>query len=784
MARYWQGSRVKRSANLQTPVLDAQGVETGTFRNCRVRNSELNEALGQISYIFSDKEGTLTQDSLKLVKIMVGRYVFCDDELPKKVDQDDLRDLEFTNLMKVEGIEGDKARNTLRCMALCHNVLYDNDINFYSSCAEELEFVKFADDYNYKFLVPENDHGRVNYMLSENGESKAYIFLEKFEFTEARDKISIIVQYDDDIIMYTKGSLKAIKLCLDLTKSPDLEVIENNTNQLLERGFIVVAFAYKKISLNDWNAFIDNYYKETSKQENRDKVLELQEQFENGLNLIGAGVLTEKLQEDVENNINFIKGAGIKFWILTSGTTNTTVHLCKKMNLISENTENIILSQSSEIKEVVYKEILKKLKTKKKGKAILCTIEGQYYSVIENYKETNVVLYEQFREIVLKCESAVFTKLTPFQKKSIIRMVKEFDTKAVTLAIGDSPEDVYMLNEADVSIGIEGQCGIQAAYAADYALGEFKHIIPLVFYFGRETYRKNSKLMLHLFYMSMLAALPNFWYGFFNFFSPRLIYDSVLYHAFPVLFGFIPIIYFAVFDKTYTKQRMLFSPLLYMTGLDDFYFNIHRFLTTLCFGWGVSLYITLIAIMFFDWGNYENGYFFGFWNFGNMCLCGSVFISNLKIWIISSSYSSWQFILMILCVGFYFGVWFLLDRVESSVLYLTFWEVIKGKQFYYFLIVLACIAIFEYLYEKMFYNLRERKYEPDFEVRFDANIQMSQADGEELDLALSGISDHKKEKLDKYNKLKDDEEEEYDVFSCEEDEEDEEDDDDDEKKMV
>lgn len=746
MARYWQGSVVKRTKGLRTPIFDTHGAETGYFKYCRVRDSELNEALGQVKYIFSDKQGTLTQDKPKFMKIMVGRYIFCDEELPKNEEAEDPRDGALLNLLALEGREGNKARETLRCMALCHNVLFDDDINFNSACGEEFAFVKFAETYQFRLQVPEHDNGKINYVVSENGESSAYAFLDKFEYTAERERMSIIVQHDDDIVMYTRGSLKAMKELLDLSNSPDFEVVESNTTELTERGFTVTLFAYKKISLNAWNSFIDRYYKEMSKQENNDKVMELQAELEKNLNLLGAGVLKDQPNENLEDDIKFIKGAGIKFWVLTGESTSTTLRLCKEIELISENAENILLNQSSQIKEPVFKEMLKKVKANKKSKGTVCTVEGQYFSVIENYKQTNVVLFQQFRDIVMRCETVIFTKMTPMQKKSVVRMVNEYDPDSMTLAIGDSAEDVYMLDEANVSIGIEGNFGLQAAFTADYALGTFKHIIPLVFYFGRETYRKNSKLILHMFYTGIMIAMPNFWYGFFAFFSPRLLYDSVLYHAAPIIFCFLPIIYFAIFDQSYTKQRMLFSPLLYKTGLDDYYFNGFRYLATFCMAMGLSLYMTLIALMFFDFGNYENGFFFGFWNFGNMCLCGAVILVNLRVWILANSFSGWQFIIKFLSIGLYFGAWFLFDQRESSVVYKTFWEILRAMQFYFYLAVLGCLSVFEYLYEKMFYIMKERYYEPNFEVRFDANMQVAEDDDEQVDLALSGVSEQEKKK--------------------------------------
>lgn len=40
-----------------------------------------------------------------------------------------------------------------------------------------------------------------------------------------------------------------------------------------------------------------------------------------------------------------------------------------------------------------------------------------------------------------------------------------------TLAIGDGGNDVRMIQQADIGVGISGREGLQAARAADYSIG-------------------------------------------------------------------------------------------------------------------------------------------------------------------------------------------------------------------------------------------------------------------------------------------------------------------------
>ena len=81
----------------------------------------------------------------------------------------------------------------------------------------------------------------------------------------------------------------------------------------------------------------------------------------------------------------------------------------------------------------------------------------------------------------------------------------------MTLAIGDGANDVNMINAAHVGVGIIGLEGQQAARASDFAVAQFSHLTRLILFHGRESYRKNSTLVLYNFYKNILLVFPQFW---------------------------------------------------------------------------------------------------------------------------------------------------------------------------------------------------------------------------------------------------------------------------------
>ena len=60
-------------------------------------------------------------------------------------------------------------------------------------------------------------------------------------------------------------------------------------------------------------------------------------------------------------------------------------------------------------------------------------------------------------------------------------MIRKRFPKKVTLAIGDGANDVNMIQQAHVGVGIQGKEGQQAARTADYAIGQFQYLKPLMF---------------------------------------------------------------------------------------------------------------------------------------------------------------------------------------------------------------------------------------------------------------------------------------------------------------
>ena len=109
--------------------------------------------------------------------------------------------------------------------------------------------------------------------------------------------------------------------------------------------------------------------------------------------------------------------------------------------------------------------------------------------------------------------------------------------------------------------------------ASDYAIAQFRFLKNILFFHGREAYRRNSYAIGYMFYKNILETVPVFMFGVLSWFSGTQIYNGFLYVSFNVFFTAWPVIWFATFDYEYTKDVLLKRPHLYRIGLENVYFN-------------------------------------------------------------------------------------------------------------------------------------------------------------------------------------------------------------------
>ncbi|RKO95736.1 ATPase, P-type, K/Mg/Cd/Cu/Zn/Na/Ca/Na/H-transporter, partial [Caulochytrium protostelioides] len=162
------------------------------------------------------------------------------------------------------------------------------------------------------------------------------------------------------------------------------------------------------------------------------------------------------------------------------------------------------------------------------------------------------------------------------QKAQVVRLVKR-GLGGMCLSIGDGANDVSMIQEAHVGVGISGQEGMQAAMAADYVIGEFRHLSRLILVHGRYSYYRTTKTIYNFFFKNMAWVFGMFWYQIYCGYTADILYDYTYLMFYNLLFTSLPPIVMGIFDQDLGDRYCLAFPQLHVVGIRGSRFTLKGF---------------------------------------------------------------------------------------------------------------------------------------------------------------------------------------------------------------
>ncbi|KAJ1822207.1 drs2 neo1 protein, partial [Coemansia sp. RSA 2599] len=137
------------------------------------------------------------------------------------------------------------------------------------------------------------------------------------------------------------------------------------------------------------------------------------------------------------------------------------------------------------------------------------------------------------------------------------------DHYMVTLAIGDGGNDIAMIQEAHVGIGIAGQEGLQASRAADFSIGQFRFLQKLLLVHGRWSYVRVSMFIMGTFYKCMAFYITQLIFQFYTGFSGTSLFESWTLSMYNTLFSILPVLVVGIFEQDLRPETLLNYPELY-----------------------------------------------------------------------------------------------------------------------------------------------------------------------------------------------------------------------------
>ena len=746
---------------------DIDMINKENMRGAKVHSSNLNEELGQVKYIFTDKTGTLTQNKMKFRCFTVGTNSFGDynniyiNNIFNKTKKDKYGEIYDVDLIdenhRLKEDIFEKRNNIPKIvehffynLCLCNDVHINNKkyeknkiIEYISSSSDEKCLINFSRYCGYIFKNKSIDNIISIEKIKDNNNNIEVIEFNKcniLEFTSERKRMSVITQKKDDdenkYILYIKGSDNVIDnlLSSESKNSKEYNYIMNKVNEYSSKGLRTLLFGYKELSLEEYDKFDKSYkylIEDMEENNNQQKIYNLYEEIENDITLIGATAIEDKLQYKAEETINKFINIGIKICMLTGDKLETAKNIaisCKlitsEMNIIKVEYNKILDNNPIKNLKNYLKYLIKNnFDNKDMNKKYSLLINGDILAKILSSEETIKI----FNKLFNKCSSIICSRVSPKQKSKLVNIIKS-KNKEVCLAIGDGANDVGMITESNIGIGINGIEGSEAARVSDYSLNQFFHLQKLLLYHGREAYRKNSYFIIYNFYKNIIFVSPMFFFGFINFFSGLTLYDPFLHQLYNVFYSIFPIFYFSIFDREYESKELLDNPNYYIQGMNNNCFNIFIFIKHLLLGFldGFLLMISSFIVFCF---NSDKGYNLNnLYSFGTAIFSGIIIIVNLKVLLNSKIIDIFIITLIFLSIfTYYIGV--ILFSGEKYYIYLhdyvsynyyivgDYSNIIKDNKFLlYVIFIIGLVIIIENFLIQIF-NLINIKYKSKYNKR-------------------------------------------------------------------
>lgn len=589
----------------------------------KMTTCDVNDEIGQVEYVVTDKTGTLTNADLKLRMCKVDNvdYVTEPDNVP---DSDDSMDdlvkqtknstisLLHNNSRPFNSItsKGDVLikEKFLLSLVLCNNVYPQPNGELLGESADEIAMVRGAEGSGYKLLERTHDRAKI----SINGVTYEYVVHAVIPFTSESRRMSTLVQQigNSQAYLLMKGAEDVMRSLCNIDPHIE-EELEEDPDQSLYKCFRQIVFAWKAL---DDEATLDlvanlDYSRGNANEEGR--VIAALEEYQTDLTLLGTGYLEETVRPNVAETISQLRAVGIKVWMATGDSAGSAYSLGISSRLTTIEMQHLtLINYSSQfdlkrnltkaVKRCLYGEYddlpLARLASMVSPSSGVSSVRdrakslgglkgaGQgnqklFKSVAVNTGNATEFLEEPFESnipkftmtvdgttlelaladpdsrkiltcLMFSAEAVFGCNMLPSHKANLVKLLQSnLVFKPRVLAVGDGNNDISMIRQANVGVGISSQFSSQAANSSDIMAKDFTDIRDLILNHGLKSHSSLAKSLLLALYGNLTMTLVLFYFTFTADYSSASMFEPLLAVSFCLIYFILPIFAIGVTDN-------------------------------------------------------------------------------------------------------------------------------------------------------------------------------------------------------------------------------------------